>query len=129
MNQSAFLHEIGAGTARQPYEFDYPRINLAALAVRGAMALAVSLAVVIAAIFAATTPSLAPFLTASIWAAGFVFLAIAVEVGIKSVYPYVATGIALPVLALLGSRLAIEFSVFAAVIVAAWLAVWIVRRK
>lgn len=78
--------------------------------------------------WAAVTPALAQYLGAVLWAGGFVFLALAIEPGVKRVYPLALTGLALPALAVLGSRVAVGFTLVAAAIVAAWLAAWIVRR-
>ena len=67
-------------------------------------------------------------LQAVIWAAGFVFLALAVESRKPSVIALLATGLALPVLAILSARVAPEFAVLAAALVAEWIAAAILRR-
>jgi hypothetical protein len=63
-----------------------------------------------------------------LWASGFIFLALAIDSEKPAVGLQLATGIALPVLALLSSRVAGEFAIIAAVVVAAWLAASILRR-
>lgn len=128
MDKPVFLHEIDAATAERPYEFNIPRFNFNQLIGRWILAVGIAAVVVIAAILAATTPAAVQFLSAGLWGVGFIFLALALEVGIKRVSPYVLTGIALPTLALLGSYIAPVFSILAGVIVAAWLAVWIACR-
>ena len=96
---------------------------------RWTVAVTVALSVVVAGIWAATTPALHQYLSALLWGTGLLFFAIAIEVKISRVMPVVFTGLALPVLAVLGSRVAEEFLVIAVTMVAVWLAVWIGRRK
>ena len=103
-----------------PMEFT---ARIARLSIAGAAALAV----VIAGTWAALTPSMAQVLSALLWGTGLLFFALAIETNIRRVLPVIATGLALPVLAVLGSRVAAEFSVAAVVILAAWLAIWITR--
>ncbi len=98
------------------------------LAANGFTALVPALAVVVGAAWAITLPSLEQFLQASLWASGFVFLALALDSEKPTVSGLLATGIALPVLALLSSHVAGEFTIVAAVIVAAWVAASILRR-
>ena len=98
------------------------------LAAKGFTALVPALAIVVGAAWAITLPGLEQFLQASLWASGFIFLALAVDSEKPTVGLQLATGIALPVLALLSSRVAVEFAILAAVIVAAWLAASILRR-
>jgi hypothetical protein len=72
----------------------------------------------------------ATILQATIWAAGFVFLALAVEqTQTKHIAGLLLTGLALPVLALLGSYVAVEFAVVGASLVAAWVAAAIVSIR
>lgn len=78
--------------------------------------------------WAALTPALAQYLSAGLWAAGFLFFALAIEPGVKRVLPLVVTGFTLPALAVLGSRVSDGFTIAAAAVVAAWLAAWIARR-
>jgi hypothetical protein len=98
------------------------------LAAKGFTALVPALAIVVGAAWAITLPGLEQFLQASLWASGFIFLALAVDSEKPAVGLRLATGIALPILALLSSRVAGEFTIVAAVIVAAWLAASILRR-
>jgi hypothetical protein len=98
------------------------------LAAKGFTALVPALAIVVGAVWAITLPGLEQFLQASLWASGFIFLALAVDSEKPAVGLQLATGIALPVLALLSSRVAGEFAIIAAVVVAAWIAASILRR-
>lgn len=79
--------------------------------------------------WAAITPSIDQYLGAALWAGGFVFFALAIEVGIRKILPYIFTGLALPVLAVLGAEVAVEFSILAGAILAGWLAFWLGRRQ
>jgi hypothetical protein len=92
------------------------------LAAKGFTALVPALAIVVGTAWAITLPGLEQFLQASIWASGFVFLALAIDSEKPTIGWLLATGIALPVLALLSSFVAGEFAIVAAVIVAAWMA-------
>jgi len=98
------------------------------LAAKAFTALVPALAIVVGAAWAITVPSLDQFLQASLWASGFVFLALAIDSEKPTVALPLATGIALPVLALLSSRVAGEFAIVAAVVIAAWVAASILRR-
>ena len=98
------------------------------LAAKVITASVLALAIVIGAAWAITIPSLEPLLEATIWSSGFVFLALAVDSERSSVAPLLITGLALLVLALLGSRVAAEFAIVAAILLAAWLAASILRR-
>lgn len=99
------------------------------IASRWAQAGAVAVISLLVATWAAITPSVDQFLSASLWAAAFVFFALAMEVGLRKVIPYVATGLVLPVLAVMGTEIAAEFSVLASAIVAGWLAYWVASRQ
>ena len=98
------------------------------LAAKGFTALVPALAIVVGAAWAITLPSLEQFLQASLWASGFVFLALAIDSEKPTIGSLLATGLALPLLALLSSHVAGEFAIVAAVIVAAWVAASILRR-
>lgn len=117
------LHTAKPTRLVAPRALDISR-RLARLALAGSAALLV----IIAAAWMATTPSVNQYLSAGLWALGFAFFALALEVNIKRVLPLIATGIALPVLALLGSRLFVGFSILAAAVVAGWIFTWITRR-
>lgn len=96
---------------------------------RWSVAGTVALAVIIAGTWAATTPAIAQYLSALLWGTGLLFFAIAFEVNIKRVMPVIMTGLVLPVFAVLGSRVAEEFSILAVIVVATWLAGWIGRQR
>ena len=98
------------------------------LAAKGFTALVPALAIVVGAVWAITVPGVEQFIQASLWASGFVFLALAVDSNKPTVGLTLATGIALPVLALLSSNVAGEFAIVAASLVAAWVAASILRR-
>lgn len=103
--------------------------ELARVTARWSVATASALAVLVVAIWAAATPSIAQYLAAALWGTGFIFFALAIEVRIKKVMPYILTGMTLPALAVLGSHVAAEFSMLGGVIVAGWLAFWLGRRR
>ena len=98
------------------------------LAAKAFTAFVPALAIVVGAAWAITMPGLEQILEASLWASGFIFLAMAVDSERPAVGPLLFTGIALPVLALLSSRIAAEFTIVAAVLLAAWVAASILRR-
>jgi hypothetical protein len=96
--------------------------RILSLAAKGFAALVPALAIVVGTAWAITLPGLEQFLQASLWASGFVFLALAIDSEKPTIGWLLATGIALPVLALLSSFVAGEFAIVAAVILAAWMA-------
>jgi hypothetical protein len=98
------------------------------LAAKAFTAFVPALAIVVGAAWAITIPALEQILEASLWASGFIFLALAVDSERPSVGPLLITGLALPILALLSSRVAAEFTIVAAVLLAAWVAASILRR-
>ena len=98
------------------------------LAAKGFTALVPALAIIVGTAWAITVPSLEQFLQASLWASGFVFLALAIDSEKPTVGLPLATGIALPVLALLSANVAAEFAVVAGFLVAAWVTASILRR-
>jgi hypothetical protein len=67
-------------------------------------------------------------LQAAVWAAGFVFLALAMESRKPNVGALLATGLTLPALALLSARFAPEFAVLAVALVAAWIVAIVLKR-
>jgi hypothetical protein len=99
------------------------------LAARAFVALVPAMAIVTLAALATTMSSLAVVLEASVWAAGFIFLALAIDSSRESVGMLLATGAILPILALLSSRVAVEFVIVAAAILAVWVARWIFQRQ
>ena len=87
------------------------------------------LAIVVGAAWSITVPAAAMVIQASLWALGFLFLAIATEWNGRELSGWaLSTGIALPLLAFLGSYLAGEFTVIAAAILGAWVAFLIISR-
>lgn len=67
-------------------------------------------------------------LQATIWVTGFVFLALAMDARRLVFEGMLATGLALPVLALLSANVAVEFAIVAAALVAGWVAAAILRH-
>jgi hypothetical protein len=103
--------------------------GLMSLVSRAFLALVPALAIVVGAAWLVTLPDMVLFLQASIWAGGFVFLGLAIEAESAELSILnLATGIALPVLALLSSTIATELVIVATTLVAAWLAAGILRR-
>ena len=92
------------------------------------LALVPALAIVVAATWLITAPGLVVYLQATLWASGFVFLGLAIDSEKPVPGLSLATGIALPILAVLSSRVAVEIAIVAAVLVAAWVAAAIWRR-
>ena len=80
-----------------------------------------ALAIVIGAIWTLTVPGLIMYLQATIWASGFAFLGAAVDLQKPLNGLCLATGLTLPILAILSSWVAVEFLVVAAAIMAACL--------
>ena len=97
-------------------------------ATKAFLALVPALAIVVAATWLITAPGLVVYLQATLWASGFVFLGLAIDSEKPVPSLSLATGIALPILAVLSSRVAVEIAIVAAVLVAAWVAAAIWRR-
>ena len=108
-----------------------PRFRSATcLTVRTLIALVPALALVVSSAWLVTVTGLAPFLQAAIWAAGFAFLGLAVESERSdTALLMLMTGVALPVLAFLSSRVATELAIVAATLVAAWTMVALLRHQ
>ena len=87
-----------------------------------------ALALVVAAAWLLTTPAWVVYLQATLWASGFVVLGLALDGRAPVSILQLATGIALPVLALLSANVAIEFAVLGTALVAAWLAAALLNR-
>jgi hypothetical protein len=98
------------------------------LATRAFLAVVPALAIVVAAAWLVTVPDLVVYLQATLWASGFVFLVVAIDSQKPVIGLTLATGIALPALALLSSRVSVEIAIVAAVLVAGWIATAIWRR-
>lgn len=88
--------------------------------VRASIATMVVVAILIAAIWASEFLAASGLVQAMIWASGFVFLALAVEARAAHFKPLLATGLGLAVLALLSTAESMEFTILAAVLIAAW---------
>ena len=88
-----------------------------------------ALALFIGAAWIITEPELLRYLQALLWAGGFAFLGLAIDASKTSLGACLATGIALPALALLSASVAPEFAVLAAPLAAAWLVAAIFRRS
>lgn len=104
------------------------RLEVSRKIARWTLAVSPGVAIMLAALWAASTPAVHDIYSAAVWATGFVFIALAVEAPMSRNLPLLVTGMALPVLGLLGSRIAMEFSILATLIVAVWFALWILRR-
>ena len=119
------INNHGTTNARNPVG----RLNSAlSLATKAFLALVPALAIVVAAAWLITAPGLVVYLQAALWASGFVFLGLAIDSEKPVPSLSLATGIVLPVLAVLSSRVAVEIAIVAAVLVAAWIAAAIWRR-
>jgi hypothetical protein len=97
------------------------------LVTRILLALVPALAILVGSAWLVNQPHAVLYLQATLGAGGLVFLALAVEADTpQAALLQLATGIALPVLAWLSSREAVEVAVVAAALVAAWVtaAVW-----
>jgi hypothetical protein len=105
------------------------RLNSAmSLVTKAFLALVPAVAIVVGAAWLITAPDLVVYLQATLWASGFVFLGLAIDSEKSVASLSLVTGIALPVLAVLSSRVAVEIAIVAAVLVAAWVAAAIWRR-
>lgn len=94
-----------------------------------ASALSSALAILIAAAWLVDLPGAAIYLQATLGAGGFVFLALAIDSeSPQTALLQLATGIALPALAWLSSREAVEIALVASALVAVWVAAGIFRR-
>lgn len=98
------------------------------LAAKAFLATVPALAIVVLATWLVTMPDLVVYLQVTLWASGFVFLGLAIDSESPDNGLSLLTGIALPVLAVMSSRVAVEIAVIDSVIIALWLAVAIWRR-
>lgn len=108
-----------------------PRLkSLAGVSVRTTLVLMPALILVVGTAWLVTVPHLAVYLQAATWAAGFVFLALAAETERADIALLLAsTGIALPTLAFLSSRVAVELAIVASMLLAVWITAALIRRK
>ena len=95
---------------------------------RAFLALVPALAVAVGATWLVSAPELLLYLQATLWVSGLLFLGLAIDVEDATVAPALLTGVALPVLAVLSSRVAPEFAIVAATVIAIWIAAAIWRR-
>jgi len=103
------------------------RLNkVTSLLSKGLFAAVPALSVVVGAAWLVGMPDLILYLQAALWASGFVFFGLALDSEKSAIGLSIATGFALPALAMLSSRVAEEYAIVAAVIIASWLAaaVW-----
>ncbi len=92
------------------------------------LALVPALSIVVGAVWLAAMPDLAIYLQTALWTSGLVFFGLALESQKAAIGLSLATGFALPALALLSSKSSVEFAIVGAAIVAAWLAAAIWRK-
>ena len=97
------------------------------LATQAVLALTLALAILVGSAWLVNQPDAAVYLQAMLGSGGFIFLALAVDAESPlTALLQLATGIALPLLAWLSSREAVEIALVAAALVAVWVtaAVW-----
>ena len=100
------------------------------LATRAFLAIVPAIGIVVGAAWLAMQPDLVVYLQALLWASGFVFVGLALESErAGTAVQLLLTGIAVPVLALMSDRVAIEIAVIAATLVALWVAAGIFSRR
>ena len=105
------------------------RLNSAlCLAAKSFMAIVPALAIVVGSAWLITMPDLVVYLQATLWASGFLFLGLALDSEAPANGLHLVTGIALPILAMLSSYVAVELAVVAAALVGIWVAAGIFRR-
>jgi len=107
------------------------RLNgLLCLASRALLALVPALATIVGATWLVTLPDSALYLQALVWTGGFVFLGLALQSeSADAAILALATGVTLPVLALLSSRFGVDLLIVAATLIAAWIASSVVRWR
>lgn len=88
--------------------------------VRASVATMTVVAILVAAIWASEILAASGIIQAIIWASSLVFLALAVEANAQSFKPLLITGLSLGVLAFLSTPGSAEFTILAAVLIAAW---------
>lgn len=120
---------IPARPQSRPVAEAWPRSFARLLTEGGRIALAVSgaVAVLLAACCAVSIPSVLPVGNALAWAAGFVFLALAIDADGERAERYLASGIALIGCALLAGMGVSGFLAPAGMLLAAWTAAWLYR--
>lgn len=96
---------------------------------RAIVALSPALALIIGAAWLITMPDLVVYLQATLWTSGFIFFGLALNLEKATIGLSLATGFALPLLALLSSSIAVEISIIAVALIAAWIAAAIYARS
>lgn len=124
----AFKRAANSAPSVATWQASEPLVRATRLSTRLLLAVTPALAIVVAAAWAVATVADSGIVQAAIWASGFVFLALAMEARQPDVTTLLATGLALPVIAWLSASVAAEFAIIAAVAVAAWVTVAILRR-
>ena len=93
------------------------------------LAVVPALAIIIGAAWLVSEPDLAVFLQAALWASGFLFFGLAIDARSAHVLPLMASGFALPALALMSKNGTLELAIVAAAIVASWVGIAIYRSR
>lgn len=98
---------------------------------RAIVALVPAMAITVSAAWLVTMPDLVIYLQAALWTSGLVFFGLALDSEKTTIGFGLATGFALPVLALLSLNIAVEFSIAGVALVAAWIAagIWSISAK
>ncbi len=92
------------------------------------LALAPALALIVGAAWLVTMPDLVVYLQAALWTSGFLFFGLALDSEKATIGLSLATGFALPLLAVWSDKVAIEIAIVAVALVAAWIAAAIFAR-
>jgi len=92
------------------------------------LALAPALALIVGAAWLITIPDLVVYLQAALWTSGFLFFGLALDSEKATIGLSLATGFALPLLAVWSDKVAIEIALVAVTLVAAWIAAAIFAR-
>jgi hypothetical protein len=103
-------------------------ISATRLVSRVILALAPALVLVVGAAWLVTKPDLVVFLQAALWTSGFLFFGLALNSEKATIGLSLATGFALPLLAVWSNQVAVEISIVAVALVAAWIAAAIFAR-
>jgi hypothetical protein len=124
----AFKRAAANTRSVETWQASEPLLRATRFSSRLLLALAPALAIVVASAWAVGAGLSSGILQALIWASGFVFLALAMETRKPDFSMLLITGLTLPALALLSAWVAVEFALLAAVLVAAWVAGWILQK-
>jgi hypothetical protein len=88
-----------------------------------------ALAIVVGSAWLVSAPELVILLQAALWSGGFLFFGLALDAPKAHVMPLLASGFALPTLALMSANVALELAIVAASIVALWVAIGIYQKR